>query len=168
MLPYKLKNMTLFNEGDDYFGDCPELTVPKVSHQMEEHRAAGMIGPVMIDQGLEALQLEWKLSGYREQVVAQMGALEHDAVLLRALGAFQSDETGTVQQVALTMRGRHQMIDPGNWKPGEAGEISVTTPLSYYREEVDGRELLEIDMQRGIYRVDGIDRYADIRAALER
>ena len=64
--------------------------------------------------------------------------------------------------------GRHQELDRGSWKPGDDNEIKVKTVCSYYREEVDGRVLLEIDMVRGIYVVDGVDRYAEIRAALER
>lgn len=165
-LPRILKNMNLFNEGQTYLGQAEELTPPKISHKMEEYRGGGMIGAVMIDQGLEAMELESTFGGHVTQFVRQMGAGQHDGVLLRAFGAYQSDDTGNVSSVQLVMRGRHQEIDRGGWKPGDKGEFKIKSPLSYYKEIVDGVELLEIDQARGIYRVGGVDRYADIRRAI--
>lgn len=166
MLPRKLKNMNLYNEGNAYLGQIAELTPPKVSHTMEDWRGGGMLGAVKIDHGLEALEFEWTIGGFSSQVIGQMGITQIDGVLLRALGGFQAEDTGAVSSVELVMRGRHQELDLGNWKPGEDTEKKVKTVLTYYKVIVDGSELLDIDMIAGIYRVNGVDRYADIRAAI--
>lgn len=166
MLPRKLKNMNLFNEAQTYLGEIAELTPPKISQAMEDWRGGGMLGPVKIDHGLEAMEFEWTVGGLVVQVLRQMGATQHDAYLLRTLGAFQTDQDGSVSSVELVMRGRHQELDRGNWKPGDDTEQKIKTVCSYYKETIDGEELLEIDMVGGIYRVAGIDRYAEIRAAI--
>lgn len=166
MLPRKLKNMNLFNEGNAFLGQIAELTPPKVSHTMEDWRGGGMLGAVKIDHGLEALEFEWTIGGFSNQVIGQMGITQIDGVLIRALGAFQAEDTGAVSSVELVMRGRHQELDFGNWKPGDDTEKKVKTVLTYYKVIVDGSELLEIDVIAGIYRVNGIDRYAEIRAAI--
>lgn len=165
-LPAKLKQMNLYNEGLSHLSQIPELTPPEISHVMEDWRGGGMLGAVKIDFGLEPLAFEWKIGGYSAQVVSQMGRLQIDGVLLRALGGFQAEDTGQVIAVELVMMGRHQNLSRGNWQPGSDTEVTIRTELSYYKEIVDGRELLEIDMVRGIYIVDGVDRYAELRAAI--
>ncbi|MXO64862.1 phage major tail tube protein [Altericroceibacterium endophyticum] len=165
-LPHKLKNMNLYDEGVSFMGEIGELTPPTISHATEDWRGGGMLGPVKIDNGLEALEFEWTLGGYVSQVVSQMGELAIDGVMLRAMGAFQSDQDGGVKSVELVMRGRHTELDRGTWKPGDDTEKKLKTALSYYKEIVDGTTLLEIDMIAGIYKVGGVDRYAQIRAAI--
>lgn len=167
-LPRKLQNMNLYNEGQDYFGRIAELTPPKISHATEDWRGGGMIGAIKIDMGLEALEAEMTLGGQENQFLRQLGETRHDAVLLRALGGFRSDDTGAVTAVELEMRGRWQELDRGNWKAGDDTEFKVKANLSYYREVVDGEELLRIDMVQGIYIVGGVDRYAEIREAIGR
>ena len=165
-LPAKLKNLNLFNEGQSYLGIIAELTPPKITHATEDWRGGGMLGPVKIDNGLEAMEVEYTLGGYSSQIVSQSGQLAIDGTLVRAVGAFQSDQYGAVDQVELVMIGRQTERDPGNWKPGDDTEIKVKHALTYYKEIVNGRDLIEIDMIAGIYIVDGVDRYAAIRAAI--
>ncbi len=166
MLPHKLKNMNFYLEGVGYAGEIGELTPPKISHATEEWRGGTMLGPVQIDNGLQALSMEWTLGGNVPQVVTQMGEGAIDALLLRALGAFQSDTDSSVQAVELVMRGRHTELDRGTWKPGDDTEKKVMTALTYYKEIVDGVEIMEIDMLAGVYIVGGVDRYAAIREAI--
>jgi len=166
MLPKVLKNMNLFNDANSYLGIVQELTPPKISHKMEDYRAGGMLGPIKIDMGLEGLECDWSLGGHDIQTIRQMGALQHDAVLLRFMGAYQSDDDGSVAAVEIVMRGRHQELDRGGAKPGDKTDFKVKTVLSYYEEFVNGQQLLQIDMARAIYVVGGVDRYAEIRQAL--
>jgi uncharacterized protein len=166
MLPHKLKNMNLFNEASSYLGVIAEVTPPKIVHAMEDWRGGGMLGPVKIDHGLEGLELEFTLGGLVLQVLRQMGAVRHDAYLTRLMGAYQADDGSGIRAVEMIARGRHQELDMGDMKPGEDTEHNVKFATSYYKLIVNGREEIEIDMVAGIYRVDGIDRYAEIRAAL--
>jgi P2 family phage contractile tail tube protein len=166
MLPRKLKNMNIFNDAYSHLGVIGECTLPKIVHAMEDWRGGGMLGPIKIDNGIEALEFEWTLGGHDAFPIRQMGVTRHDGVLLRFMGAYQSDETGAVTAVEAVIRGRHQELDHGTQKPGEDTEQKIKTVVSYYKLISNGTELYEIDMLAGIYRVGGVDRYAQIRAAL--
>lgn len=166
MLPRKLKNFNLYNEGFSHLGEIGECTLPKIVHSMEDWRGGGMLGPIKIDNGLEALEFEWTLGGINGLPLRQMGVARHDGVMLRFMGAYQSDDTGAVTAVEVVVRGRHQELDLGNQKTGEDTEQKVKTACSYYRLMIDGAEQYEIDLLAGIYRVGGVDRYAEIRAAM--
>jgi P2 family phage contractile tail tube protein len=166
MFPSKVKNINLFNEGNSYLGSIGEYTPIKLTMLTQDWRGGGMIGSVKIDQGIELPEFEWTLGGWSRQVIGQFGVTTLDGVLLRAMGALQDDTSGTVKAVEAVVMGRHTEIDFGNWKPGEDTEKKIKTAPSYYKLIEDGAELVEIDLVGGIYRINGIDRYAEIRAAI--
>src|SRR5690606_7536995 len=141
----------LFNEGGSYLGVIASMTLPAISHKTAEHRPGGAIGDVLLDQGLEAMKFDWTYGGYLEQVTSQMGMSRIDGVMLRAVGAFQSDSDGSVSAVEVVMRGRHTMREWDEWKPGEPANCKVSTALAYYKEILDGRALLEAAPLEGIY-----------------
>jgi P2 family phage contractile tail tube protein len=96
----------------------------------------------------------------------QFGITRHDGVLLRFAGAYQRDDTGEVDAVEITVRGRHSAIDMGTGKPGDNSQFKVTTEVSYYKMTINGNEVIEIDIMNMIERIDGVDRLADQRRAI--
>lgn len=164
--PKKLKDIRLYNEANSYQGVIAEMTIPKIVALTEDWRGGGMIGSIPIFHGIETPEFEWTLGGRDDLVVTQLGLMRHDGSLLRAIGAFQDESDGSVTTVEAVMRGRHSEIDFGTWKPGEDTEEKVKTVCSYYKLLSNGTEMFEIDMFNGIYRVGGVDRWAEIRAAL--
>lgn len=165
-LPSKLKNMNLFHDGVSFIGQVPEVTLPKLAIKGESYRGGGMVGEIQLDQGIDKLEMEFTAGGLLLQPLRQFGAVQHDAVLLRFAGAFQSESASRVQSVEVIGRGRHMEIDMGNAKPGSDTEHKIKSALSYYKLVVDGRTEIEIDVLGGVFIVDGIDRYAEIRAAI--
>ncbi|MCD9123996.1 phage major tail tube protein [Cupriavidus sp. UGS-1] len=165
-LPAKLKDLMLFNDGNAYKGEVPEVVLPKLTRKMEEYRAGGMSGPVPIDFGQEAIQMEWTAGGFLLDVMRQYGALKHDAVGLRFAGAYQREDSEKVIAVEIVVRGRHSEVDPGTAKSGEDTEFKVITRASYYKLTVDGEVIQEFDFVNGIERVGGVDLRGAIRQAL--
>lgn len=165
-LPTKLKNMNLFNDGNSYVGQIAEVSIPKLARKFEGWRGAGMDAEIQIDMGGETIEFEWKPGGQIDQVFTQFGAPTHDALGLRWVGAYQDDATATVKAVEISVRGRHQEIDPGTGKPGDDTEQTVKTICSYYKLSVDGRVLIEKDEANMIFIVNGVDILAAQRAAI--
>ena len=165
-MPRKLKNLNLFNDGDTYIGQIVEVKLPTLTRTMEEYRGGGMNGPIKIDQGQEAIDLEWKCGGMMRGVLEQYGVARHNAVMLRFAGAYQRDDTGQVDAIEVVVRGRHQEIDQGKAKPGDDTEFAVKTAASYYKISINGATVIEIDLQNMIEIVNGVDRLADQRRAI--
>lgn len=165
-LPRKLKNMNLFNEGSSYLGEIASLTIPELGRSMEEFRGGGMNGPVKIDNGMNAIDLEWTCSGLVVQVLRQFGAVGVAAVMLRFAGSYQRDDTGAVDAVEVVVRGRHETIAFGEQKPGEDTEMPVNTACAYYKLSINGRTEIEIDFLNMVEIVGGVDRMATHRRAI--
>ena len=165
-LPRTLKDMMLFNEGLAYLGEAGSVTLPTLTRKMEEWRGAGMNAPVKMDMGMEAMELEAVFGGPMRDILRQWGVTTVAGVYLRFAGAYQQDDTGDVDSVEIIVRGRHEEIEMGEQKPGEAGEFKVKSALAYYKLVWNGRTEIEIDPLAGIEIVDGIDRSAERRAAI--
>lgn len=164
--PRTLKDMMLFNEGLAYVGEVQTVTLPTLTRKTEEWRGGGMGGVAEMDLGLEALEMSFTCGGPMRDVLRQFGVTTIDGVYLRFAGAYQQDETGSVDTIEVIVRGRHKEIEMGDQEVGEAGEFSVTSGLVYYKLLWNGRTEIEIDIMAGIEIIDGVDRRAAIRSAL--
>jgi P2 family phage contractile tail tube protein len=165
-LPRKLKNLNLFGNGESFLGQVVEVKLPTLTRSMEEYRGGGMSGPVKIDNGQEAIELESKFGGFMRSVMRDYGASRHDAAQLRFAGAYQRDDTGAVDAVEIVVRGRHEEIDAGTAKAGDDTEFTLKTACSYYKLVVNGETVIEIDMVNMVEIVEGVDRLAEQRRAI--
>jgi len=165
-LPRKLKNYNVFHDGVSYVGQTEEFTQPKLTRKLEEYRAGGMNGPVDIDLGAEKMEVEATYGGIMREVFKAWGITTVDGVLLRFAGAYQRDDTGEVDAVEVTVRGRHTELDPGNAKAGDNSQFKVKSSISYYKLTVNGEVWIEIDHVNGIETVFGVDRLAEQRRAI--
>ena len=165
-LPRKIKNFATFVDGVSYAGEMPEVTLPKLARKMDDYRSGGMNAPVKADFGMEGMEAELTAAGYMSDLFKSWGTLRHDGVMLRFAGALQADDGENVDALEIVMRGRFSEIDPGSAKAGEATAIKYKAALSYYKLTINGETLFEIDAVNMIEMVSGVDRLAEVRAAL--
>lgn len=166
-LPHKLKNHNLFANGTSWIGLVPEVQLPKLAKKVEDYRGGGMLGELDIEMGLEKLETEIKLGGLVVQAIRMFGAIGIEGAMLRFVGAYQADDRGGVLASELVMGGMFTELDPGSAKVGDNTEHSVKATLNYLKWAVNGRTEVEIDMLRCVMIIDGVDRMAAIRAAIQ-
>ncbi|MDA5192790.1 phage major tail tube protein [Govanella unica] len=165
-LPRTLKNMTIFNEGLAYLGEVSSVTLPKLTRKLEEWRGGGMGGPVKLDMGQEALELEMTFGGPMRDILRQYGVVGMAGVYLRFVGVYQRDDSSSMDNIEIIIRGRHEEIDMGEAKPGEISEFKVKTAVAYYKLVWGGVTEIEIDHINMVEIVSGVDRLAKQRGAL--
>lgn len=164
-LPLKLKGFNLFFEGQNMYGLVADVTRPKVTIKTEDYRAGGMLADVKIEQGLEALELEITAGGYTAELLREMGGTISGKTL-RYQGALQQDDSEDYAELVGEARGRIIEADPGSDKAGEGGEHKFKMALTYWRETLDGKELVEIDARGNKMAFNGKDQKAGMRRAL--
>ena len=160
-----LRNVNLFVDGRGYAGVVDEVSPPKLTVKTEEFRAGGMDAPVEIDQGLEKLECTLKTAAIDAALLRQWGVAQGDLAPLTLRGALQSED-GAVKAAVVHVRGRVKEIDWGEWKPGEKAQMTAVVACRYYKLEIDGETVHEIDAENMIRTVDGVDQLAAQRAAL--
>ncbi|WP_095143478.1 phage major tail tube protein [Pseudomonas sp. Irchel s3b6] len=165
MIPEVLYNTNLFVDGISLQGDVPSLTLPKLTLKTDEYRAGGMDAAVEIDMGTEKLEASFTTNGVRREVLKFFGQADLTAFNASFRGAFKGQK-GAVKSVVATLRGSLKEVDPGEWKPGEKAEFKYAVAVTYYKLEIDGSVMFEIDPLNSIRVVDGTDHLAAVRSAL--
>lgn len=165
MIPEVLYNTNLFVDGISLQGDVPSLTLPKLTLKTEEHRVGGMDVPVELDMGMEKQEAGFTTTGVRRESLKMFGLADGSGFNGVFRGAFKGLK-GKVTPVIVTLRGLLKEVDMGDWKSGDKAEVKHNVALTYYKLEVDGRLIYEIDAL-GMKRViNGVDQLAAQRSAL--
>ena len=165
LIPETLANTNLFSDGISLQGDVPSLTLPKLTIKAEAHRAGGMDAEVELDMGMEKMEANFTTTGVRRESLKNFGLADGTAGNWVFRGAFKGLK-GAIKPVVATLRGMLKELDMGDWKPGDKAEVKHGIAVSYYKLEIDGRLMYEIDVL-GMKRViDGVDQLAAQRQAL--
>ncbi|WP_312813033.1 phage major tail tube protein [Brevundimonas sp.] len=165
-LPRKLKDMVVHGNGESFMGECKTFTRPPLEMEGEDWRGGGMIAPVKIFTGLQALEVEHTYGGEIPALNATFAEHAIDATQLRFTGAYQEAAEGRYDHVEITVRGRTYAIDAGGDEVGGDTEVTYKTACSYYKQVRNGRVEFEIDTMNKVFIVHGVDRVAEERRIL--
>ena len=160
-----LRNVNAFVDGSGYIGRLDEVMLPKLAIKLEEFRAGGMDAPVEIDQGMEKLECSLTTSSVDQGLLERFGVVLGEAVPFAFRGALRSEDA-TVKAAVATIRGRIKEIDWGEWKPGEKAPLKAMIAVRYYKFELAGVVLHEIDIENMTRVINGVDQLAEMRTAL--
>ena len=163
-MPKILKNFNLFVDGRGYAGRAEEVSPPKLTIKTEELRAGGMDAPAAIDMGMEKLEAGFNLVEYDPAVLTQFGLVSGNGVQLTLRGALVDDTTTTPMVICL--RGMFTEVDMGKFKAGDKATMQCNVACRYYKLEIDNKTIVEIDVDNMTRIIDGVDKLAEIRAAL--
>ena len=169
MQGYIFKDMEVFADGRGYAGLAEEFEPPTLNVVTEDYNGGGLGAAIGIDMGrVEKLQASWTLAGYHADTIALWGVTSQNGASLTMRAAAQSEADGSVVPVVIKMRALVRSYEGGTHKPGEMNKQKFTAELRYYAVEIDGRQVVEIDVLNGKRVIDGVDQTAAIRSAIGR
>jgi len=165
MIPEILSQCVMFMDGVSFSGDVPTMTPPKVKEKTEEYRGGGMSGSVHLPIGLEPMDASWVTNGVRKESLKFFALADRTACNVVFRASFK-DQKGRTKPVKVTLRGALNEIDMGDFEPGKKSEIKHAMSVTYYKLEIDGRVMYEIDVVNMVQVINGVDQLAGDRAAL--
>ena len=165
-LVQQLKAISLFVNGIILIGVIQKVDVPEMELETDTVRLGGMDGEVDIETGQAKMECTIQLRGIHKVLAAAWGTGVPDTKI-EVRGA-REDFDGTVTPVRYEMIGlatayRHSDSLEGR---GELPSTELMITPHYYKHEVDGEVVQEIDVLNMIREIDGTDRLAAIRAAI--
>ena len=153
--PKILKNFHFYLDGGNYAGIADEITLPTLALTTEEHRAGGMDAPAQLDMGMEALELGFKLSEHSPKIYANFGLVSQNAVQAQFRAAMLDDTN--VEPYVVTVRGMIKELAGATVSVGQKNGLDGTMALRYYKLEIGGLTLIEIDVDNLIRSINGVD-----------
>ena len=149
-------------------GQASEITAPTITAIMSDYKAMGMVGSIELFNGFDKLECTIKWT-YPDNEVQKVCAnfLKPIDLMIRSSKA-QYDGGGISDEVPIVMyvRGYPKAHPGGSFKAKEDTELENTFSVLYYKLEIDGDAIVEIDVMNNIYKVDGEDLLAERRQNL--
>ena len=170
MLPKILRNFNAFVDGMGFAGRIEEIQLPKLSIKTEEFRAGGMDIPVQIDLGMEKLEAELTFAEYDADLFRLFGLTNNAGIAFTLRGGMQGSGGGNsssnAESVVINLRGIIKELDLGSWKPGDKTSLKCSISANYYKLTINNIELIEIDAENLIRKINGVDQMDSIRSAI--
>ncbi|MBV0900071.1 MAG: phage major tail tube protein [Wolbachia endosymbiont of Fragariocoptes setiger] len=164
MLPKILRSFNVFVDGRGYAGKIDEITLPKLTIKTEEYRAGGMDIPISIDMGMEKLEADFTFAEYDSELFRLFGLIDGSSVSLTLRGGMQG--SSNIEAVIINLRGIFKEFDFSSWKPAEKATLKCSVAAHYYKLTISGQELIEIDAENMIRKINGIDQLALLQTVL--
>jgi P2 family phage contractile tail tube protein len=149
-------------------GTASEVTCPDLTPVMGEYKALGMAGILEFFKGFEKLEatIKWKFAD-TEIRKACANFVQPADIMVRSNRA-RWDSGGIIDNVPVViyLKGTPTKHQGGGYKAQEATEFETTFTCFFFKEEVDGDPIVEVDVMNNIYKVDGVDLLAEYRMNL--
>ena len=160
---YILRDCMLWADRESQLGQIGEITPPVPEAKREGMRNAGMIKERNVHLGYNALEFSFKMPGLDPQILKLFGLKPGTDTPFLVTGA-HVDEDGATHSAVMSIRGKLYKPDPGTWKGGDLAANDYAVDVNYYKLEIDGEEIYEMDDFE--FKVGGVSQNADIRTAL--
>lgn len=165
----RLTNANIYSDGLSLLGKCEEITLPAIKAKTSEHKALGMVMAINIPSGFEAMNGKMKWNAVYPDLIKEFGSPFQTKKIQARANLETYDSSGRSAQVPvvafLTVRFKDALPAIG-LKQNDNAEMESEYECSYYRLEIDGEKLIEMDAFAQIFFVNGNDELANYRNAL--
>ncbi|OON39772.1 phage tail protein [Izhakiella australiensis] len=156
-----LRAWTFFRQGVRIQG-AHEFTPPVLSITKTDVRTGAQDAPIPVDDGMEAMSCQIKFYGIDSDMLASFGFTGGGPSRFTAYQGYLGNgiSLGTKEEI----EGFVTTVTPdarGNSALAEKA-MTVDIAVTYYRQTFNGKELFEIDPQRFVRRVNGVDTLAGL------
>jgi P2 family phage contractile tail tube protein len=155
----KVFDANVYINNSSKHGQASEITCPEVNFIMNEYNSLGMYGTARFPNGIEAMEATFKWTYPENDVqIAMANPQKAIDIMVRSSKAIY-DNGGLDEElpVVILMRGFPTQHQGGSFQPRTDVEVESTLAVNYYKLEVDGEEIIEVDAINNIFKVGGED-----------
>ena len=153
---------------DSKHGQASEVTLPNVSFIMNDYNALGMFGTAQYPNGIEAMDttIKWTYPDNDAQIALANVFTPVDIMVRSSKTVYDSTGRREEQAIVNYLRGYTKQHQGGAFTPRTDVELESVLSVNYWKQEINGVEIIEVDTENNIYAVNGEDMLADRRANL--
>ncbi|MEX3629041.1 MAG: phage major tail tube protein [Burkholderia sp.] len=159
-------NANIFVNGNSLLGRAEEIQLPDLSIKEVEHKALGMVGTIVLPAGFDKLEgkIKWN-SFYSDVWLAVCDPFTPVTLMCRSsVETFNSQgrqvQAPLVTQLTITIK----KMPLGTFKPHDNAEFQSEFTGTYIKQQLNGKDIIELDVMANIFKVGGVDKLATYRA----
>jgi len=161
-------NANIYADGASWLGKAKEVQLPENPFKMVDHEALGMAGMVELFAGLDKMEATLQWNSIYAQALAKATNPNQPINLQVRANMRQRTSAGLTDEVPVvaTLTAQPKNLPAMNFKQHENVELESKFNVSYFKLEVDGVSIYEVDLLANIFKIDGVDILAKYRANL--
>lgn len=161
----RIVNANVYVDGTNLLGRAEEIKLPDIQAIMNEHKALGMVGKIELPSGFDKMEGEIKWNSLYEEA-AKFMANPFKAVQLQCRSSIETyGPGGRIEEVALAtfLTVMFKKNPLGTFKQHDNAEFPSTFTATYIKQQIKGKDILELDYMANIFKVNGEDLLATYR-----
>jgi uncharacterized protein len=158
----KVQDANVYINGTSTHGQASEVSLPEIQFSKSEYKALGLIGSLKFFNGVDALEatIKWNYPDNDVQVACANPRKAIELMVRSNKTVYTNGDVTDEQPVVVYLRGTSNNHGLGAFKAKEDTDLSTKFDISYIKEEVNGRAIVELDIINNIFRIDGVDQLA--------
>ncbi|MDR3133017.1 MAG: phage major tail tube protein [Prevotellaceae bacterium] len=164
----KLYDANVYVNDSSVHGQAAEVTCPDIAAVMTDYKSLGMVGSAEFFNGFDKMEATIKWTYPDTNVQKTLANFLKPVNLMVRSSKAEYDGGGIKEEVPVViyLRGYSKKHPGGSFKQKEDTEVESTFSISYFKQEIDGEAIVELDVLNNIYKVGGEDLLAERRQNL--
>lgn len=162
-----MKDFTVWIDGSGKIGEAPGFQPPDIQIQTETFRGGGMDGEVDIPMGIEKIEFDFDLHTWDQEVWNYLGYGPGSLDTPIVFRGYLQTPAGAEKAVLIETRSLIKSIKTSKVEPGKKVEMTVSCNARYYKHQVNGVLVNEIDLFDKVVFINGVDVQAGARDILD-
>lgn len=162
----KVSNGAVYLDGESFLGQAEEMTCPDVAPVFIDHKALGIIGkPKLATTAIEEMAAKIKWNSISKEAMKKTHNPFQSLRLQVRANVDQYENQSIVGQVPCVIRMTAAAKKAGGlvFKANDNVEREDEFNVTAYSMEIDGEEIIYVDVLANIWRVNGVDLLARFR-----
>ena len=155
----KVYDANIYVNNANKHGQASEITAPNVTYIMNEYQSLGMFGTARFTNGIEAMEctIKWTYPDNEAQIALANPYEAVDLLICSSKAVYDGAGLSDEQPIRMFVRGFPMQHQGGTFAPKTDVEVESQLAVNYYKLEVDGEEIIEVDTINNILKINGED-----------
>ena len=155
----KVYNARVYLNGNDLIGKAKEVELPKVKPKFSDVSGLGLYGEAEVPIGMDKMESRLLMNSIYPEFIKVISNPRKAAIIIirSSITGFGQDGVSYEKPLKAELRGFFKESDTGKFKQGEGTEAEAVMSVIYYKLEIDGQPIFEVDVFNNIYKVNGED-----------
>lgn len=164
----KVTNANIYLDGVSFMGRAEEITLPEIQPKMVDHKGLGMVGESELPAGLQKMSCKIKWNAIYPDVMKKTHNVFQSLRIMVRTSIETYEDSSRVAQTPCVIYLTAIPKKAGGlvFKVQDNVEREDEFNVTAYKMEIDGEEIVDVDVLANIWRVNGVDQLATYRANL--
>lgn len=168
-IPEKINAFNVYKDGNKMIGVSDEITLPDLETLTETISGAGVLGE--FDSPSIGLFGDMEMEIPFRQLYQGIGDLMNpmngvDITLRGSSQVMNSSGNISFEGIRIIVRGRFKTMTGGKFKQGSGTGSSVKLGLTYYKVEIGGKNIVELDKLNCVFKIGETDIMQKVRSLI--